>query len=203
MNIITPQRLYHGTTDQYVPSFQNKLLNSQYWRPGRDFGEGFYTTISTAQARRWAHKISRSSVLSQVRACVLEIELLAMPADIEPRIFLSDSIAWAEFIMAHRNADVKGQDPCTQHPDIIIGPMADSDTGKIMQEAIQLNRDAQWFYDQITRSMRGRRLDSLYLGNQVVFSSEKWESFLRLVGYNIYIGGRWVYHENASATEHL
>ncbi|WP_152396400.1 DUF3990 domain-containing protein [Paenibacillus guangzhouensis] len=203
MNIITPQRLYHGTTDQYVPSFQNKLLNSQYWRPGRDFGEGFYTTISAAQARRWAHKMARSSVLGQVHACVLEIELLAMPADIEPRIFLSDSIAWAEFIMSHRKADVKGQDPCAQHPDIIIGPMADSDTGKIMQEAIQLNRDVHWFYDQITRSMRGRRLDSLYLGNQVVFSSEKWESFLRLVGYNIYIGGRWVYHENASATEHL
>lgn len=203
MNIITPQRLYHGTTDQFVASFQQRLLNSQYWRPGRDFGEGFYTTISAAQARKWAVKTARSNVLGDVRPCVLEIELVAMPPDIEPRIFLSDSVAWAEFILSHRMADVKGEDPCNVHPDIIIGPMADSDTGKILQEAIQLKKDITWFYDQITKSMRGRRLDALHLGNQVVFSSEKWESFLHLVGYNINIGGRWVYHENASATEHV
>ncbi|CAH1197562.1 hypothetical protein PAECIP111893_00820 [Paenibacillus plantiphilus] len=204
MDIITPQRLYHGTTDNYLPSFQNKLLNSQYWRPGRDFGEGFYTTISVGQARKWAYRGLRSSLLGNARACVLEIELRTIPASCQPLIFLSDSLAWAQFIMLHRLASQKGEDPCHQrHPDIIIGPMADSDTGKIIKEAVQLNKDAHWFYEQITRSMRGRRMDSLQLGNQVVFSSESWESALALVGYHIYMGGRWVYHDCSSEAQSL
>ncbi|GGG18545.1 DUF3990 domain-containing protein [Paenibacillus abyssi] len=201
MDITTPQRLYHGTTDNLVPSFRKKLLDSQYWRPGRDFGEGFYTTISAAQARKWAHKAARSDITGSVSACVLEIEMVSMPPRVDPRVFLSDSLAWASFIMDHRKVTIKGKDPCKKHPDVIIGPMADSDTGKIVQEAVQLNKDEEWFYQQITRSLSGRRMDSLKLGNQVVFSSEKWESYLRLVGYNIYVGGRWIYHENSSATE--
>lgn len=96
---------------------------------------------------------------------------------------------------------VRGTDPCMKHPDLIIGPMADGDTGKILLEAVQLNKDVNWFYDQITRSSRGRRLDSLRLGNQVVFSSEMWESSLRLVGYHFFVGGRWIYHENSSTAE--
>lgn len=204
MDIITPQRLYHGTTDNYLPSFRDKLLNSRYWRPGRDFGEGFYTTISVGQARKWAYKGMRSSLQADVRACVLEIELRAIPEACQPLIFLSDSLAWAQFIMLHRLVERKGEDPCEPgHPDIIIGPMADSDTGKIIKEALQLNKDAQWFYEQITRSMRGRRLDSLLLGNQVVFSSESWESSLALVGYYIYTGGRWVYHDCSSEAKSL
>ncbi|XEC97376.1 DUF3990 domain-containing protein [Paenibacillus tarimensis] len=202
MDIITPQRLFHGTSDHLVPSFQSKLLNSRFWRPGRDFGEGFYTTISAAQARKWAQKAAKSS-LENTRPCVLEIEMISVPAESEPFIFISDSLAWAEFILEHRKVMVKGSDPCSKHPDIIIGPMADSDTGKIVLDAVQLNKDVHWFYDQIIRSARGRRLDSLRLGNQVVFSSEKWESSLRLIGYNIYAGGRWIYHENSSSIESI
>jgi hypothetical protein len=205
MEIITPERLYHGTTDNFVPAFQKRLLDCRYWRPGRDFGEGFYTTISAAQARKWAHKASSSrSLFANERACVLEIELVSMPPNVEPLIFLRDSLAWADFVMGHRKIYSKGsKDPCKRHPDIIIGPMADGDTGKIIEEAVQLDKDVHWFYDQISRSTRGRRLDSLRLGNQIVFSSEKWESSLRLVGYNIFMGGRWIYHENTSAAEFI
>lgn len=56
MDIITPQRLYHGTIGNLVSMFLARLLDSRYWRPGRDFGEGFYTTISAAQARNWARR---------------------------------------------------------------------------------------------------------------------------------------------------
>lgn len=201
MEIITPQRLYHGTLDVYLPSFQKKLLNSRYWRPGRDFGEGFYTTISAAQARKWAHKTARAALIENCRPCVLEIELISVPDDVHPCIFLSHSLAWAEFIYQHRKVSTKGYDPCEKHPDIIIGPMADADTGKIVLEAVQLKKDTQWFYNKITRSTKGRRLDALSLGNQIVFSSEKWESSLKLIGYNIYTGGRWAYSEYKSAAE--
>jgi hypothetical protein len=203
MDITTPQKLFHGTTDNFVQSFQNKLLNSQYWKPGRDFGKGFYTTISVGQARKWATKAAKQAILGHARPCVLEIELVSIPKNVDPLIFLSDSLTWAEFIMNHRKVTVNESDPCLNHPEIIIGPMADSDTGNIIRNAVQLNKDVHWFYDQITRSERGRRLDSLRLGSQVVFSSERWESSLRLIGYNIYVGGRWIYHENSSSVESL
>ncbi|MFC5700110.1 DUF3990 domain-containing protein [Cohnella faecalis] len=202
MEIMTPQLLYHGTTDTVVAGFQSKLLNSKYWKPGRDFGEGFYTTISAAQARKWAHRSVDRSV-EPAKPCVLTVELTSMPKKYEPRVFLSESPAWSQFIFDHRTIAIKGEDPCDKHPDIVIGPMADNDTGKIVLQAVQLKKDADWFYDQITRTGKGRRLDSLRLGNQVVFSSERWESSLRLVGYSIFAGGRWIYHENASQIESL
>lgn len=202
MNIITPQRLYHGTTDQFVQSFQKKLLNAQYWRPGRDFGEGFYTTISAEQARKWAVQ-GAAKHIQEVHPCVLEIELHTVPLRMEPLVFLSDSFQWAKFIFEHRNAMKKGQDPCTSHPDIIIGPMADNDTGKIMNECVHLNKDVHWFYDQITRSMRGRRLDPMRLGNQVVFSSEHWNQSLRLIGYHVQNKGRWSYYDCTSTVESI
>lgn len=203
MEIITPQHLYHGTVDTYWPSFRKRLLDASYWRPGRDFGEGFYTTISPAQARKWAVKAARSAV-GDVRPCVLELELLGVPEPYEPLIFLGESLQWASFILEHRKVEHKGDpDPCGSHPDIIVGPMADGDTGKILAECVQWKQDVHWFYDRITRSVRGRRLDSLRLGNQVVFSSEKWEPMLRLAGCYIQSGGRWIYHENAGAAERI
>ncbi|MGO4349780.1 DUF3990 domain-containing protein [Paenibacillus sp. MCAF9] len=195
MDITTPQLLYHGTTSDTVQSFGQKLLNSPYWRPGKDFGEGFYTTISAEQARKWSHKAAKES-WDGGRPCVLVVELASVPEQVEPLLFLSDSPAWASFILAHRKAAVKGTDPCDAHPDIIIGPMADNDTGKIVHKAVQLKKDEQWFYEQITVSRKGRKLDSLRLGNQVVFCSERWESHLKLVGYHIYSGSRWMYHES-------
>lgn len=202
MDIITPQRLFHGTTHNLVRLFQDKLLDQGFWRPGRDFGEGFYTTISAAQARIWAHRAASRSLSGDERPCVLEIELIQVPSTMVPLIFLSDSLAWAEFVMSHRKVMVKGNpDPCKVHPDIIIGPMADGDTGRIIEEAVQLNKDVHWFYDQILRTTRGRKLDALRLGNQVVFSSEKWATSLRFVGYNIFTGGRWIYHDNTSSAE--
>ncbi|WNR46778.1 DUF3990 domain-containing protein [Paenibacillus roseipurpureus] len=202
MDIITPQRLFHGTTHNLVGHFKERLLDQCYWRPGRDFGEGFYTTISAAQARIWAHRAASRSLRGDERPCVLEIELTQVPASMVPLIFLSDSLAWAEFVMAHRKVTIKSQpDPCKAHPDIIIGPMADGDTGRIIEEAVQLNKDVHWFYDQILRTTRGRKLDALRLGNQVVFSSEKWATSLRFVGYNIFTGGRWTYHDNTSSAE--
>ncbi|GIQ62936.1 hypothetical protein PACILC2_15040 [Paenibacillus cisolokensis] len=86
MDIITPQLLYHGTVAAHIESFLGKLLDSRYWRPGRDFGEGFYTTVSAAQARDWAHRVAKQSLVA-TSPCVLVIELLAIPPGIEPLIF--------------------------------------------------------------------------------------------------------------------
>jgi hypothetical protein len=198
MDITTPQLLYHGTTSGTVQSFRKRLLDARYWKPGRDFGEGFYTTISVAQARQWAHKTAKES-WDGGKPCVLVLELTSVPPDMIPLLFLSDSPVWGAFVYKHRITAVKGADPCERHPDIIIGPMADNDTGKIVHQAVQLNEDEQWFYDQIVRSRKGRRLDSLRLGNQVVFCSERWEPHIRLIGYHVYAGGRWLYEKAQDA----
>jgi hypothetical protein len=204
MDIITPQLLYHGTTDEYVPGFRNKLLDSTYWRPGRDFGKGFYTTISLGQARKWARKAEESS-LTNAHACVLAVELISIPTGVEPLVFLSESLSWAKYIYDHRKVTSKAMDdPCLKHAEIIIGPMADSDTGKIIKEAVLLEKDVPWFYQQIIRKTSGaKRLDSLRLGNQVAFSSERWASSLRLVGYYIFVKGRWGYHEISSSSQSI
>ncbi len=200
MDITTPQRLYHGTTSDCVTSFQSRLLNSSYWRPGKDFGEGFYTTISAQQARKWAHKAAKESWNGGL-PCVLVVELLSVPEKIEPLLFLSDSPAWAAFIFAHRKAATKGTDPCLAHPELLIGPMADNDTGKIVHKAVQLKKDTAWFYEQIVTSRKGSRMDSLLLGNQVVFCSERWEKHLKLSGHYTYSGGGWMYHESEESGE--
>jgi hypothetical protein len=198
--ISTPQILYHGTIQHHLSSFREKLLNSRFWRPGRDFGEGFYTTTSLAQARKWARKAEKTAVPAS-SACILEIELTDVPARFVPQVFLGASPAWGEYIFVHRRVSRINEDPCKRHADLIVGPMADNDTGKIVQEALLLNKDDRWFYEKITRSVKGKRLDVLGLGNQVVFSSELWESSLRLTGYHIYTGGRWHYHENSGTAE--
>lgn len=198
--ISTPQLLFHGTTEHTVHSFKSKILNREYWRPGRDFGEGFYTTNSIEQARKWARRAEKGAVPPS-RACVLEIELVSVPKPFVPQVFLGISPAWGAYIFGHRKISRKHEDPCIRHADLIMGPMADNDTGKIVQNALSLNKDADWFYEKITRNVYGRRLDALKLGNQIVFASEQWESSLRLTGYYIFTGRRWMYHENTSPAE--
>ncbi|HZG55031.1 DUF3990 domain-containing protein [Paenibacillus sp.] len=194
-----PTTLYHGTLDLYLESFTERLLNRTFWRPGRDFGEGFYTTISMQQAMKWAVQGAKHYAgLRTPVPCVLKIQLLPKKIDVLPRIFMSPEDEWIEFVFRHRVNDRKGWDPCRRHPDLLIGPMADNDTGAIVRDAVKLGKDAAWFGDKITRDRRGRRLDPLKLGNQVVFAHERLEDSLKLVGYYLRTEGRWKYHDNQS-----
>lgn len=194
-----PTTLYHGTLDMYLPSFRERLLAREFWRPNRDFGEGFYTTISMQQAMRWAVQIAKHDTgLQPAIPCVLKIQLLPRRIDVLPHIFMSPETEWVEFVFRHRINDRKGHDPCRKHPDILIGPMADNDTGVIVRDAVKLGKDAAWFGDMITRDRRGRKLDPLKLGNQVVFANERLEDSLRLVGYYLRLESRWKYRDNQS-----
>ncbi|WP_309120263.1 DUF3990 domain-containing protein [Paenibacillus sp.] len=192
-----PTILYHGTLDFYLSAFQERLLDRAFWKPNRDFGEGFYTTISMQQAMKWAvHGAKHYAGLQTPTPCVLKIQLLPKRIDVFPRIFMAPEAEWAEFVFKHRTNDRKGFDPCRKHPDLMIGPMADNDTGMIVRDAVKLGKDAAWFGDQIVRDRRGRKLDPLRLGNQVVFANERLEDSLRLVGYYLRSEGRWKYHDN-------
>jgi hypothetical protein len=157
-----------------------------------------YTTISFEQAKKWARLNAAEYLGAQdPQPCVLEIGLLPVTMNGMVEIFMGPTLRWAEFILEHRMNKIKGFDPCQAHPDIIAGPMADNRTSALVEDVLQLNQDAAWFLRQITRSKKGRILDSQRLGNQVVFCNENLRPMLRLTGYYIYTGSRWRYYENS------
>jgi len=190
-----PEFVYHGTLDVWLDSFRDKLLNSRFWKPQRDFGEGLYTTTSLRQAQNWSIGVAQEYEGKQPgHPCVLQIRLLQTSFAGNCRIFMGANPEWAAFVLRHRLHRVKGTDPCDVHADICAGPMADNRTSTILQDMVLLGKDLEWFHDQITRDEQGRRLDSSRLGNQIVFCNEQLGSLLQLSGYYIRVGGKWRYH---------
>ncbi|WP_199624395.1 DUF3990 domain-containing protein [Paenibacillus alkalitolerans] len=194
---LSPETLFHGTLSNRLPSFREKLLNREYWVPDRDFGAGFYTTISLEQAKQWAISTYEETRGLKGQPSVLRIKLNQTQIDFQPFIlyFGAESLNWASFIFSHRKNRDKDKDPCKPHPDIIMGPMADNRTSIIVRKAIKWNKGMHWFYDQITRDKEHQKLDSLQLGYQFVFSNEHLERLLRLEGHYMFTKGRWIYHE--------
>lgn len=198
IEVILPTHVYHGTLDMYLDGFKDRLLNARYWKPNRDFGRGFYTTISIEQARLWARAMQDK--LNSGNPCVLRISIVPESLGVQPnyRIFTGISLQWAKYIYEHRIVEANAPDPCGEHADIAIGPMADGDTGKIVANGVRLKKDAEWFMDKITRNHADRRLDSLKLGNQITFCSEALGPMLRLDGYEVYQGRRWRNYESST-----
>jgi hypothetical protein len=196
IDVVFPSSVYHGTLDIYLDSFKNRLLNSQHWKSGRDFGQGLYTTISIDQAKAWAR--SMQDKLNVGLPCVLEIGIKPKLLHFQPnyRIFTGVSLEWAHYIYSHRTVPYGGVDPCQSHSDIVIGPLADADTGKIVQDGVKLKKNSEWFLDKISRSHSNRRLDSVRLGNQIVFCDETLAPMLQLSGFYLYQGRRWRYNGN-------
>ncbi len=198
IEVVFPAKVYHGTLDVFLDGFKAQLLNSSFWKPNRDFGQGLYTTISIEQARIWAKAMQDK--LNAGNPCVLEIAISPELLKREPsyRIFTGISRKWAQYIYEHRTVSPGAPDPCKEHADIVMGPMADADTGKIVASGVKLKKDADWFLDKITRNHANRRLDSLKLGNQITFCTESLAPLLQLSGYEVYQGRRWRYYGGSS-----
>jgi hypothetical protein len=203
IDVVFPSSVYHGTLDIYLESFKERLLNARYWKSGRDFGQGLYTTVSIDQAKNWAR--SMQDKLNVGQPCVLEISIEPDRIGFQPNycIFTGVSLDWAAYIYKHRTIPYGGVDPCKSHSDIVIGPMADADTGKIVQDGVKLKRNSEWFLDKITRNHSNRRLDSLKLGNQIVFCDESLAPMLQLSGSHVYQGRRWRYNGNEEKAEFI
>lgn len=203
IDVVFPSSVYHGTLDIYLESFKERLLNKKYWKEGRDFGPGLYTTISIDQAKAWAK--SMQDKWNEGQPCVLEISVESERLSFQPnyRIFTGVSLEWAKYIYRHRKVPPNGIDPCSSHAHIAIGPMADANTGNIVQDGVRLNKDSQWFLDKITRNHSNRRLDSLQLGNQIVFCDETLAPMLNLTGSYVYQGRRWRYVGNEETVKQL
>ncbi|MDR2428319.1 MAG: DUF3990 domain-containing protein [Candidatus Margulisbacteria bacterium] len=84
-----------------------------------DFGEGFYTTSSYEQAKRWAQKVSIRRKTSAQIITKYNFNLEAAQKNLKIIEFLRPDQEWLDFITACRN----GKLPLIDY-DIAIGPVA-------------------------------------------------------------------------------
>jgi hypothetical protein len=68
-----PLVVYHGTTHVHAEEILRSGVRIGGGRPGRDFGQGFYTTTVREQAEHWAWQ--RSGNAQEAKPSVLEITL--------------------------------------------------------------------------------------------------------------------------------
>jgi len=205
-----PEVVYHGTQYSAIDGIIRKPINPDFWKPDKDFGAGFYTTIDLHQATLWAKKpfmmlaefanqenrnvrwvpkipLGRTPVV-----LVLEIHPDRYDDNIRLLDFRGEGRAWVNFILRHRLHGKPGQCRCELHPQIVCGPMADNDTGTIISTFKQNQRspdrdsDVEWFREQITMSKDGRRLNGLQLGDQIAFFDERLNGILKVRGYYVY-----------------
>ncbi|MBT2761883.1 DUF3990 domain-containing protein [Paenibacillus sp. ISL-20] len=204
-----PQYVYHGTVSKCIKGFERRILDKSFWRPtDRDFGAGFYTTISEKQAKDWAFKAAMKDPDIYSNPAVLKIQIIPMnlPKEIRSLIFLGHtSPEWTKFIIDHRLECLSGYCPCGvgQHPEIVVGQMADNKMDIVLEDFERLDYSLtgedkyEWFYEKITRNYRRRKLDALELGNQIVFCDDNLNEALLLYSSSTYDTNKkgWVEHE--------
>ncbi|MNJ56214.1 hypothetical protein D3C77_517470 [compost metagenome] len=202
--------MYHGTLTKYVDGFHNRILDKKWWRAtDRDFGAGFYTTISLKQAKTWALQSAEKDLDMDAQGAVLKIEINPhhFPQNLKSLIFLGDtSPEWVQFIIDHRYECYEGYDPCGEdlHPSLIVGQMADNKMDIVRDRFKRLAQQPtgkakyDWFYHQIVQDKFDHILDALELGNQITFCDESLNKALILSHYFTYdnIRKEWVEHES-------
>ncbi len=123
---------YHGSdTVVDVP----RILEQK--RP-LDFGGGFYTTTSEAQARAWATKVCYRNNSSQRCINRYEFDMDQAKGNLTVLTFDAANEAWLNFICANRSGI------CSASYDIVIGPVADDRVYRVVVEYENgdLDRDA-------------------------------------------------------------
>ncbi|WPS87019.1 DUF3990 domain-containing protein [Brevibacillus halotolerans] len=205
--IFLPTRLYHGTslrvTKKELAYYKTKLLNGDYWQYGKDFGLGFYTTHLIEQAKTWAVKsvqrqINKEGIdITEFIACVMVIKIIDENLK-DPTVlhFTDASERWAKFIYMHRLQTENTEEPCNVHPDIVIGYMADNNTGGLISRClIEEDYTFQNFFHDIQVTESGDCLTMDRLGNQYAFCSETLNDSVVLEGCYLREKGEWNYYE--------
>ena len=106
--------LYHGSTDLVV---QPEIRKSNVYL---DFGEGFYTTTSYEQAKRWAKIKMRRNNVDVGYVSVYELDLDKVEQEYIVKYFDGATEEWLMFVVNNR----KGES-ADSVADIHVGPVAD------------------------------------------------------------------------------
>ena len=145
-------KLFHGST---VCVEHPRLLDASR---RLDFGTGFYTTSSEAQARRWAQIKKRREASVRGMLSVYEADLSITDGIPLIKHFDAPTEEWLDFVMANRMGT-----PVIAKYDIVVGPVA-NDT---LYETLSL-------YERsiLTRAETISRLRTHTLADQVAFRSK-------------------------------
>ena len=159
-------KLYHGS---HVEVRNPKILTAS--RVG-DFGNGFYTTSSLEQARRWAVIRAQQTHSSSGIVTVFELpDTLFDNPVLAIRTFLRADHRWLDFVMANR------KDTDFEHRfDLVRGPVA-NDRVYVCLNALE-NGTAD-------RATVIRRLKTFVLADQVLFHTAKSLLFLEYVNSEV------------------
>lgn len=164
-------KVYHGST---VVVDHPEIRRSENFL---DFGTGFYTTTSFAQAQRWA-TIKMRRLNAQVGyVSVYEFDEEAAAKQTEIFRFENADIDWLNFVVGNRRGD-----PRTGAKDLYIGPVADDN----VYRTIRLFETGVYDAEETVK-----RLKTEVLRDQWVFCSDRILSCLSfLEAKEIKEGGR-------------
>jgi len=140
--------LFHGGNDI--------IKNPEIREPNRtlDFGKGFYMTSSKSQARDWVIRRIKNDRLKSGYINEYEVDIDAVTASLNIKIFDSPNDEWLDFVMSNRRiADF------SHSYDIVIGPVANDRvyTAFALYEGGTISRDA------LIRELKTYRLVDQYL----------------------------------------
>lgn len=164
-------KVYHGST---VVVDHPEIRRSENFL---DFGTGFYTTTSFAQAQRWATIKMRRLNAPVGYVSVYEFDEEAAAKQTEIFRFENADIDWLNFVVGNRRGD-----PRTGAKDLYIGPVADDN----VYRTIRLFETGVYDAEETVK-----RLKTEVLRDQWVFCSDRILSCLSfLEAKEIKEGGR-------------
>lgn len=129
-----PDALFHGSAVEFCH------IDVSKGRGRKDFGKGFYMSLSVQQAIGMMHKKFRESIsrrrdhsLGMFKEKLYRIELnRALLQELKIKVFSAADMEWLDFILMCRPSEGVPHDY-----DVVIGPTADDDT----------NRALKFYYD--------------------------------------------------------
>ncbi|OXS58129.1 uncharacterized protein DUF3990 [Bacillus sp. V-88] len=170
-----PKKLIHGTTSFGLLAISDKGIKSRGYSPlgiqnppsSLDFGEGFYCSLDNQVCRRQVETRAKTKAesfnIDGISPIIIEVlvdkeihtdqSLKCVYFDGRLEV---DGLEWAEYIAFHRVKKDKKLctiHPCENHPDIIIGPVADGKSvSKYAHDVYKGLLSIEEYYSIITKS---------------------------------------------------
>ena len=157
---------YHGSDTEI------KEIDLRKSSPKKDFGVGFYTTMSKKQAEKFA-KI-KSARSKKAFGFVSVFEMSGSINDLNVKKFDEADISWLNFILENRGFADK---VLRNEYDIIIGAVADDAVGLVLNQLVIGTYGAPESQEAKETAIRLLDTDKLY--NQVLFRTVNGVSILK------------------------
>lgn len=117
-------RLYHGSYCKITK------VDLSYSEPHKDFGRGFYLTDDFSNAvlvANWKQRIKQSPT-AEITPFIFNRQIC--PESLKIKDLSKNRIEWIKFIIANRDHNINFK----HDYDIVIGPVADDNVNKIIEE---------------------------------------------------------------------